>query len=183
MTFDFSEFKKVSDSTLEWLKKEYAGVRTGRATPSILDGISVKAYGSSMPIDQLATVSLEDPKTLRITPWDKEVSKDIDKSIRESNLGLSVSLDTEGLRVSFPELTGDRRSLLLKVVKEKLEEARITIRAEREKIQSSIDKQEKSGTISEDDKFRLRADLQKLVDDVNSKFEELSRKKEELILE
>src|SRR3989344_4665267 len=115
MTYDFAEFKRSGELTSGWLKKEYAGIRTGLATPSILDGVSVNAYGGSMSINQLATVSLEDPKTLRITVWDKDVVKDIDRAIRESNLGLSVALDALGVRVSFPALTSERRIMLSKM--------------------------------------------------------------------
>jgi ribosome recycling factor len=183
MPYDFSGFKNSADSAYEWLKKEYAGIRTNRATPSILDGVTVLSYGSSMPINQLATVSIEGPKSLRITPWDKEVAKDIDKAIRESNLGVSVSLDSAGLRVAFPDLTSDRRVMLSKLAKEKLEESRITIRTEREKILSDLDRKEKDGDISEDENFRFRNELQKLVDAANEKMSELTSKKEKEIME
>ena len=183
MAYDFSEFKKASEATIDWLKKEYTSIRTGRAMPSILDSVSVKAYGSPMSINQLATVSVEDPKTLRITPWDKEVSKNIDKAVRESNLGLSVALDANGLRISFPELTSERRMMFSKLTKEKLEKARIKVRTDREKQLGSIDKKEKEGSISEDDKFRLKNELQKLVDDLNKKLEDLATKKEKEITE
>lgn len=174
---DFSEFKKKSEETLEWLKKEYASIRTSRAMPSILDRVQVQAYGFSMSINQLATVSIEDLKTLRITAWDKEVIKDIDKALRESNLGLSVALDAVGLRVSFPELTAERRTMLVKVAKEKLEEAKVAIRMEREKTLN------KNKDANEDEKFRLKNDLQRLVDEVNKKLEELFAKKEKEIIE
>jgi ribosome recycling factor len=183
MAYDFSEFKRASESALDWLKKEYASIRTGRAVPSILDGVSVSAYGSSMSINQLATISVEDSRTLRVTPWDKEVAKDIDKSVRESNLGLSVALDSTGLRISFPELTGDRRIVLLKLAKEKLEEARIRVRTEREKSLDDLDTKEREGSLSEDDKFRIKNELQKLVDDTNQKLEQLTLKKEQEISE
>src|SRR3989344_1354994 len=175
---DFSEFKRKSEETLEWLKKEYTSIRTGRAMPSILDRVSVSAYCSSVPINQLATVSVEDPKTLRLTVWDKNAIKDIDKAIRESNLGLSVAVDASGLRVSFPELTSERRMMLSKVAKEKFEEARVAVRTEREKTLNRAGKD-----LSEDDKFRLKTELQKLVDEVNKKLEELFTKKETEISE
>jgi len=178
MTYNFNEFKKNSEAVLEWLMKEFTGIRTGRAVPSILDGVSVSAYGSRTPISQLATVTIEGPKSLRITPWDKSLSPAIDSAIRESNLGLSVSVDESGLRISFPELSSDRRSQLMRLAKDKMEDARIRLRSEREKVQSDIDKQEKSGSMSEDDKFRLKSELQKLVDESNKKFEELLTKKE-----
>jgi ribosome recycling factor len=183
MPYDFSAFKSAGDSAYEWLKKEYAGIRTNRAAPSILDGVMVLSYGSSMPINQLATISIEGPKSLRIAPWDKEVAKDIDKAIRESNLGVSVSLDSGGLRVAFPDLTSDRRVVLTKLAKEKLEESRITVRTEREKILNDLDRKEKDGIISEDEKFRLRNELQKLVENANDKLSELALKKEKEIME
>jgi len=183
MAYDFSEFKKVSESTLNWLKSEYTGIHTGRASPSVLDKVTVSAYGTPQPINQLATISIEDSRNLRITPWDKNVAKDIDSAIRESNLGLSVSADSDGLRVSFPELTSERRNMLSKVIKEKLEEARIAVRSEREKVLNTLDRQEKDGSLSKDDKFRSKGELQKLVDEANKNLEELSRKKEADILE
>lgn len=181
--YDFTEFRRAGESALGWLKKEYAGIRTGRAMPSILDGVSVNVYGSSMSISQLASVSIEDSKTLRVTPWDKNVAKDIDQVIRESNLGLSVALDAAGLRISFPGLTSERRVALTKIAKEKLEEARIRVRTEREKNLGDIDRKEREGSLGKDDKFRFRNELQKLVDDINQKLEELALKKEREILE
>ena len=102
MVYHFNDFKKATDTVLEWLRKEYSSIRTSRATPSIFDGISVSAYGSKMPINQVATVTVEGPKSLRITPWDKTLAGAMDSAIRESNLGLSVSIDDVGLRISFP---------------------------------------------------------------------------------
>ena len=179
MSHDFSEFKRNSEKSLEWLKGEFAGIRTGRAMPAILDAVQVSAYGNRMPIQQLATVSLEDAKTLRVVPWDKAVAKDIDQAIRESNLGLSVSLDANGLRLSFPELTSERRSMLIKLAKEKLEEARIKVRSDRQKALNDID----TAGWGEDDEKRSKAELQKLVDEANKKLEELGERKEKEILE
>lgn len=183
MSHDFSGFKQASSASIDWLKKEYSGIRTNQASPTILDGVSVEAYGSKMPINQVASVLASGPKSLLVTPWDKEVAKNIDKAIRESNLGLSVTLDAQGIRVSFPDLTNERRTLLIKALKEKLEEARIKVRTEREKNLGEIDKEEKDGDINKDDKFRLRNELQKLVDEANAKLEDLSAKKEKEILE
>lgn len=183
MAYNFSGFKTASEHALEWLRKEYTGLRTGRATPAILDVVEVDAYGSRMAIRELANITVEDPRTIRIIPWDKTVVKSLDSSIRESNLGLSVAVDGEGLRVSFPELTADRRAALVKVSKQKLEEARITLRGEREKTLSELDRKEKEGEISKDEKFRLKDELQKLVDEANKKLEELADKKEAEIAE
>ncbi|MGB3922267.1 MAG: ribosome-recycling factor, partial [Minisyncoccia bacterium] len=153
------------------------------ATPTILDSVSVEAHGSKVPIKQVASITISGPKALLVTPWDKSVAADIDRSIREANLGLSVVMDSQGVRVSFPELTNERRNLLVKTLKEKLEDARIKVRVEREKVLADIDKKEKDGSLNKDDKFRLKNELQKLVDDVNKKFEELASKKEKEILE
>ena len=174
MAYDFKEFKTNTEAATEWLRKEYTGLNTGRAMPAILDSVLVEAYGSKVPINQLATVSVEDPKTLRIAPWDTSVAKDIDRAIRESNLGLSVALDSTGLRLSFPALTSERRTILAKLAKEKLEEARIKVRGERQKVLNDIDKED----LGEDEVKRAKAELQKLVDEANKRLEDLAAGKE-----
>lgn len=178
MAYDFREFKTGVEAVTEWLKKEYTGLRTGRAMPAILDSIQVEAYGSKMGINQLATVSIEDPRTLRVIPWDKDVASGIDRAIRESNLGLSVSMDSNGLRLSFPDLTAERRGMLIKLAKEKLEEARIKVRNERQKALNEIT----TNDAGEDEEKRLKNELQKLVDETNSKLEELNERKESEIM-
>jgi len=183
MAYDFTEFRRSSESALGWLKKEYASIRTNEANPSVLDAVSVEVYGTRMPLNQISSILGTGPKSLLITPWDSAVASDIDRAIRESNLGLSVSLDAQGVRIVFPELTSERRILLAKVVKQKLEEARIKIRAEREKNLETLDRKEKDGSISKDDKFRIKNELQTLVDEINQKFDELAHKKEKEILE
>ncbi|MEX2014147.1 MAG: ribosome-recycling factor [Parcubacteria group bacterium] len=183
MAYDFGEFKKASTATFDWLKKEYANIRTNQATPSILDGVCVEVYGSAMPVDQVASILGTGPKSLLVTPWDTAIAPAIDRAIRESDLGVSVSTDSQGVRVSFPELTSERRTVLIKLLKEKLEEARIKVRTEREKSLGDIDRGVDLGELSKDDKFRLRNDLQKLVDEANQKLEELASKKEKEILE
>ncbi len=175
MAYDFSEFKRNAEATLEWLKREYTGLNTGRAMPALLDTVQVEAYGSKMAINQVATVSVEDPKTLRVVPWDMSVAKDIDRAIRESNLGLSVAQDSTGLRLSFPSLTTERRTILTKLAKEKLEEARIKVRNERQKVLNAVD------DLSEDEQKRVKNELQKLVDEINTKLEDLTGRKQEEI--
>ncbi len=182
MAYNFAQFKTGSDSTLEWLRNEYAGLRGNQANASILDSILVDSYGSKVPINQVASIVGEGPRSLRIAPWDKTVVKAIDSAIRESNLGVSVSVDDQGLRVSFPELTTERRDGLVKIAKQKLEEARVRVRNEREKIHSDVDKKEKASEMGKDDAFRTKQELQKLVDETNKKLEELYNKKEKEIL-
>lgn len=183
MAYNFSNLKQNIKNLEEWIKKEMSSIRTGRATPAILDSVKVEAYGSFMPINQLANISVEDAKMIRISPWDSSQVKAIEKSIVSSDLGLSVTVDGNGLRVIFPELTTDRRSSLVKVAKQKLEESKVTLRAEREKTIKDIDTQEKSGSISEDEKFRLKTELQKIIDDSGKVFDEIFSKKEKEILE
>jgi len=183
MAYNFSPFKQAVKETEEWLKKEFSSIRTGRATPAILDGVSVEAYGSNMPINQVANISIEDARMIRITPWDMSQAKPIEKAILVSDLGLSVTVDDKGLRVVFPELTTDRRSALVKIAKQKLEDAKITMRGEREKVLKDIDKQEKEGFMGEDEKFRLKTELQKMIDDSGRLLEDLFGKKEKEIIE
>ncbi len=178
MAYNFSQFKQGGEEAVEWLRKEYLGIRSGQANPGILDSVRVEMYGSQMPINQVASVLGESARSLRITPWDKAALKALDTAIREANLGVSVSVDDQGLRVSFPELTDDRRQALLKIAKQKLEEARVRVRGEREKVHTDADKQEKAGTLSKDEVFRVKQDLQKLVDETNKKLEDLFSKKE-----
>ena len=178
MPYNFADFKKKTASVVEWFQKECSGIRTGRATPSLLDGILVESYGSKVPINQVGSVTAEDPKSLRITPWDMTVAKHVEKAITLANLGLSVVLDEKGVRVIFPDLSAERRTALIKIAKEKMEEARKTLRMERDKEWKLIETKEKEGGMGEDEKFRLKKDMEKIADDVHKKLEEMLAKKE-----
>lgn len=157
--------------------KELAQVRTGRATPMILDAIQVEAYGSRMGIKELANVVTEDVRTIRVEPWDASVSKAIEKAITTSNLGLSLSPFEKGLRIIFPELTAERREQLAKLTKQKLEEARVTLRGLRDKTWNEIQEREKKGNMGEDDKFRLKDEMQKMIDEAGTKLEAVCERK------
>jgi ribosome recycling factor len=183
MAYNFTPFKSSVKETEEWLKREFTAIRTGRATPAILDGVKVEAYGSLMSINELGNVSVEDARMLRITPWDMTVVKDIEKAVVASDLGLSVTVDDKGLRVVFPDLTSDRRTALVKIAKQKLEDAKIALRGEREKTLKDVERQEKDGELSEDEKFRIKADIQKMIDDATRVLEEVFTKKEKEITE
>jgi ribosome recycling factor len=176
MAYNFTPFKSRITEIEEWLKKEFSLLRTGRATSAILD--SVDSYGTQSPIAHVGTVSMEDARTLRITPWDKSQLKAIEGAIQKANIGLSVTTDDNGLRVIFPELTGERRAQIIKLLKDKLEEARISLRKEREAVIADLKQQEKDGEMSEDDVHKAKEDLQKLVDDANGHFETLAATKE-----
>lgn len=182
MQYNFTNFKNELKKVEEFLGKEYSQLSTGRASPMVLDGVSVESYGSYQPIKNVASVSIEDPKTLRIAPWDKNQIKEIEKAIVKADLGLSVAVDDAGLRVIFPQLTTETREKLVKVLKEKMEEARITVRREREKIWEDIQKQEKESKMTEDERFRSKDELQKIIDEVNKKLEEVFEKKEKEVL-
>lgn len=178
MSYNFSKlherFKEVDD----WLSKELASMRSGRAAPSVLDGVLVENYGSKMPIKHLATIALEDARTLRLSPFDATVSKDIEKAITLANLGLSVSIDESGVRVHFPDLTSERRGALMKMAKEKLEVARINVRKARDEVLKDIEGKEKQGSIGEDEKFRLKKELDKVVEGGNKRLQDALERKE-----
>jgi len=170
--YNTQEFKNELQKIEVWLSKEYSQIQTGRATPMVLDSISIENYGSYTPIKNVASISVEDSKTLRIAPWDKNQVRLIEGAINEADLGLSVLSDADGVRVIFPMLTTESRSKLVKILKEKLEDARISVRKER---QVEIDRLE---GLTEDEIKRAKEEIQKAVDEVNSNLENIFNKKE-----
>ena len=181
MAYDFKPFEKKIKDIEERLTKELGGVRTGRATPAILDGIQVESYGTRMGIAQVANVMVSDARSLQIVPFDPSMAKEIEKAITVANLGLSVGADEKGVRVFFPELTADRRVALVKVAKERVEESRTSLRKARDEVWGDIQQQEKDKKMSEDDKFRAKDDMQKRVDAANKSFDaSLERKEKEI---
>jgi ribosome recycling factor len=183
MSYDFSNFKTELVSVKEWLSKEFSSIRTGQATPAIFDTVSIDSYGTKSPIAHVAGITSEGPRSLRISPWNKDQIKVIEKAITVANLGVSVSVDDTGLRVSFPELTTERREMLKKLTGEKLEHAKVSMRKEREKVWNDIQDKCKDGEISEDEKFRLKDELQKMVDETTKEFEAMGERKEKEIME
>jgi ribosome recycling factor len=176
--YNFTTFKTKLKEIEEWLGREYFGIRTGKATPQVLDSVMVDSYGVKTPLKQVAAISIEDARTVRITPWDRSQIGAIQTAIEASNIGLSLSPDSTGLRAIFPMLTEERRKMLIKLTNEKLEDARISVRKEREKIWEDIQEKEKAGDMSEDDKYQSKDELQKIVDEVNNKLEESAKRKE-----
>lgn len=181
MAYDFKKLKDNIRGSEEWLKKEYSGLRTGIASPTILDSVVVEVYGSRLPINQVASIGIEDARVIRITPYDKTQSKAIEKAITVANLGVSVGTDEKGVRIFFPELTGERRTLMIKTAKAKLEDAKVNVRGFRDDTWSDIEEKEKAGGMGEDDKFRYKKEMQKIVDDGNASLEALFIKKEKEI--
>lgn len=178
MTYDFKAFDVRTEEVIEWLSKEFSVIRTGRATPALLDSIQVDSYGAKVPINQVGSVGIEDPRTLRVSVWDAGTVQNAEKAIIDADLGVSVSVDDSGLRVIFPELTSERREQLLKLAKGKLEEARVSVRGARDEAVKEIDAAEKDGNMSEDEKFTAKEDLQKRVDEKNKKLDEMYALKE-----
>ena len=182
MSYNFSLFRQKIKEAEDRLARELSQVRTSRAAPMMLDAITVEAYGSMMPLRELASIGIEDARTLRVAPWDASVVKAIERAITLGNLGLSVAVDEKGVRVSFPELTSERRTEMVKLARGRLEEVRVSLRAERDVIWNDIQKQEREGKMSEDEKFRAKDEMQKLTDEANKKLDEqMSRKEKEIL--
>ncbi len=175
--YSLAHFLDRSASIESWFAKELTTVRTGKASPALLDSIEVESYGSRMPIAHVAAISLEDARTLRIAPWDKSQIKAIESAIAAANLGISTAPDDIGIRVIFPELSTERRVLLGKIVGEKLEEARVSLRKARGEVLDDITGKERAKEISEDEKFKVKDELQKKTDEAMKKLDALAEKK------
>ncbi len=178
MAYDFSTLKAHIKETEDWLVRELSGVRTGRATPTLLDAIKPEAYGTRTPLRELGGISVEDARTLRIIPWDKGLTKAIEKGITEADLGVGVSTDDQGLRISFPELTSERRIQLSKIAGDRAEQAKVTLRSHRTDALKALDAAEKAGGIGEDEVKRLKGEIQKLIDAGNEALLKVLERKE-----
>ena len=174
MSFNITHLDTSLKEVADWLSKEYSQVHTGRATPIVLDSVMVEAYGSFQPIKNVGSVNVEDARTLRISIWDKTLSKEVEKAIGAANLGLSVAPDGEGMRVMFPILTTENRTRLVKALKDKLEDARISARKERENALDEL----KQAELPEDDAHRAKDEIQKRMDAINAKLESIFEAKE-----
>lgn len=181
MTYDFSKLKANITETEEWLSRELSGIRTGRAAPALLDGVKAEAYETHTPLRELASISVEDARTLRIIPWDMSLVKKIEKGITDANLGVGIATDDQGLRVSFPELTSERRAQLSKIAGDKTEQAKVTLRSHRTDALKALEAAEKAGGMGEDEVKRLKVELQKLIDAGNEALLKVLKKKEEEI--
>ena len=174
-----NQAKPNLEKVIEYLKDEIATLHTGRATPALVEKIEADCYGSKMPLNQLASITVPEPRVLVINPWDKTILSDIEKAIRKSGLNLSPVVDGDIVRITTSPLSGEEKNNLIKIIKEKLEEARVSIRRHREEIWKKIQLMEKDGKITEDDKFMAKDELQELIDRYNEKIEEMGKKKEE----
>lgn len=169
-----NQFIQSSTKILDWLKEEYAQISTGRANPTLLDSVNVTVYGSMQPIKNIASINTEDPRTLRVSPWDKSQIKAIETAIRDARLPVSVSSDDMGIRVHVPALTEEGRMSLVKLLKEKLEQARVKVKLAREEAIKSLS----SLGLSEDETKSAKEKIQKQVDKANEDLQEVFEKKQ-----
>lgn len=176
------QHKPEFDKVIDHVKHDIASLRTGRATPAIVEDIAVEAYGMRQPVKALASIMVLDAKTLAIEPWDKSIIQAIDKGLRDSNLGINPVNDGKLIRLPLPELSHERRQELIKVLNNKLEQARITLRKVREDIRGAIDAAEKEKQCSEDEKFTMQDALEKLVKEYNDKIKLIGEEKEKEII-
>lgn len=173
-----SEFEKIT----QFLKEELAKLRTGRATPALVEDIKVECYGGVYRLKEVAAISVPDVKSIVIQPWDKAITQDVMRAIAMANIGLNPVPDQDVIRLHLPSLTEDYRKELLKFSAQKMEEAKQVMRRFREEAWTKVQAFAKEGSIREDDKFRAKDELQKLVDEYNGKIDEMGKKKEEEIM-
>jgi ribosome recycling factor len=171
------EFNKAID----FLKNDIIGLRTGRASVAMVEDVLVEAYGTKQPLKATASINLADAKTLNIEPWDKSLLSNVEKAIRDSALGVNPVNDGHFIRVVLPDLTTERRAELLKVLHQKIEHARISIRKIREEVKDKIIESERNKEIGEDERFKLQEYLEEIMKDYNEKIKEVGEKKEEEI--
>ncbi len=169
--------------SVEAFREEIAKIRTGKATTALLDGIKVNYYGNPTPLNQMANLTVLDPHTLSITPWDKSTIHDIDKAIQSADLGLNPINDGTNIKVPIPPLTEERRRELVKLVKKYAEDAKIAIRNVRRDANEHLKKSEKNKEISEDERDDLLDEVQKLTDEHTKEIDEITSQKENEIME
>jgi ribosome recycling factor len=172
------DYKEQFDKTIEHLKSEISSLRTGRATPAIVEDITVEAYGVKQSLKTVASISVTDAKTLTVEPWDKSILQTVEVAIRNSQLGINPVNDGKLLRLPLPDLTQERRQELIKVLHTKLEAARISVRQIREDAKKMIEQAEKDKEIAEDERYKQIEELDKVVKEYNDKIKEIGEEKE-----
>ncbi len=181
--FDLADMQRRMQGAIQSLKHEFGGLRTGRASASLLDPVNVVAYGSSMPLNQVATVSVPEARMISVQVWDKGMVGAVDKAIRDSNLGLSPTVEGQVLRIRIPELNEQRRKELVKVAHKYAEEARVAVRHVRRDGLDALKKALKDKAISEDDEKRHEADVQKATDKAVAEIDQALAAKEKEIMQ
>ena len=175
------DLKPELDKTLEFLKGEFMKIKTSRATPAMVEDIEVQAYDQKLPIKQLGTINIPQPRLITISLWDNSVLPEVEKAIRVQS-SLSPVVDGEIIRINIPALSEEQRKEYVKIINDKTEEARISVRLHREKAWKEIQELERKGEIPEDDKFKAKDELQKIIDDYNKQIEDLRKSKESDIM-
>jgi ribosome recycling factor len=171
------------ESAIEALRREFSGVRTGKASPALLDTVRVEAYGSLVPLNQVGTVAAPEPRLLTVQPWDKSVIHAIEKAIQGSDLGLNPSNDGNLIRIPIPPLTEERRKEYVRVLHKLAEEGRVAIRLARKDANDEVKHRQKDEGLSEDDVRREQGEVQKLTDQYIHKVEEILKHKEAEVME
>lgn len=177
-----SKYRDRMDKAVAALKDEFASLRTGRASSSLLDQINVEAYGSTMPINQVAAISVPEPRMITVNVWDKGMVVSVEKAIRSSNLGLNPVVDGQSLRIPIPPLTEERRKDLAKVAGKYAEQQKVAVRNVRRDANDDLKKAEKDGAINQDEHKRMEAEVQKLTDEAIRRVDEALKTKEQEIM-
>ena len=177
------DLKRRMNASLDTVHKDFSGLRTGRASPSLLESIVVDAYGGKMPLSQVGNISVPEPRTLTIQVWDAALAGAVEKAIRDSGLGLNPSSAGQVIRIAIPELSEERRKEFVKVAGKYAENGRVAVRGVRRDGMDKIKLMEKDGDISEDDLHRLSDDIQKMTDDFIKKIDDTLAHKEKEILQ
>jgi ribosome recycling factor len=180
---EIAKLKQQMEKTVEHLKGEYLGIRTGRAHPALVEEIKVDYYGTPTPVKQMGSVTVPDPRQLLITPWDKTALKAIEKGILASSLGVTPSVDGDVIRLTLPELTRQRRVDLTKLVRKYGEEAKVALRNVRRDCLEALKRMEKESLISEDDLRRYQKEVQDVTDEFTKKVDAVQEQKEKEIME
>ena len=178
-----NELKRRMDGALEALRREFAGLRTGRASAHLLDPVVVKAYGGEMPLNQVGTVNVPEPRMITVQVWDRSLVTAVEKSIRDANLGVNPQSDGQLVRLPIPELSRERRQELTKLAHKYAEQGRVAVRNVRRDGMETLKKMEKDGKISQDEHRRQNDEVQKLTDDHIKKVDEALAQKEKEILQ
>ncbi|MBI5135073.1 ribosome recycling factor [Candidatus Uhrbacteria bacterium] len=176
-------FKSDFDGVIAWFQKECQTIRTGRATPALVEDAPVEVYGVRGPLKQYASITVSDPKTLMVQPWDATTLKDIERALSTQGRGFSISaVSANQLRISLPLMTEENRKDLLKVLRGKLEQARTQLRQLRDRIRDDIQKKEKTKEITQDDRYSLQKELDECCGDVGKNLETMTQQKEKDIM-
>lgn len=182
MAFDINDLKRRMAAAIDTLKKEFSGLRTGRASANLLDPVTVDAYGSRMPLSQCGSISVPEPRLITVTVWDKGLVKSVEKAIRDAGLGLNPQTDGTLIRVPIPQLNEERRKELQKIAGKYAEQTRVAVRNIRREGMDLLKKMEKDKVVSEDEVKRHEGEVQKVTDDAISQVDKLLADKEKDIM-